>query len=85
LDNLIGSHGNCWTWSSPTVSALPQGHSFFDNDTPAKTYIEDLKSRFPGILTYVAPAMTAIDAVWIIRRSDGFEYNLEYEILTGNF
>jgi hypothetical protein len=47
--------------------------------------VEDLKSRFPGILTDVAPAMTAINAVWIIRRSDGCEYNLEYEILTGHF
>jgi hypothetical protein len=59
--------------------------SFSDNDTPAKTYLEDLKSRFPGILTDVAPAATAIDGVWIIRRPDGFEYNLEYEMLTGHF
>ncbi len=63
-------------WASP---------SFFDNDTPTKTYLEDLESRFPEILTDVAPAVAEIAAVWIIRRSDGFEYNLEYEISTGHF
>src|SRR5262249_50383481 len=67
--------GNWIDWSTPHfLPADPVWESCLQR--------QDAES-YPRIRTDVAPAVKAIDAVWIMKRSYGYKYSLEYEIPTG--
>jgi hypothetical protein len=66
-------HGGWVDWSNP---------SFLSAEQRWETTLRRLERDDPGIRTNLASAVKAIDAVWIMKRLENYEYRLEYEIPT---
>jgi hypothetical protein len=65
---------NSWIdWSNP---------SFLNNDPAWETFLVEQESRYPQIRTELPAVIKAVDAIWIMKRSYGYGYRLEYEIQT---
>lgn len=57
---------------------------FLDQDPAWETFLQTQERRYPHLRSELASAVAAIDAAWVIRRSYGYEYHLEYELSTAN-
>jgi hypothetical protein len=61
-----------WTdWANP---------KFFNNDPAWQEFIEEQRHRFPNVPTDLSMTLAEVDAVWIVRQSYGYQFNLEYEM-----
>jgi hypothetical protein len=58
--------------------------AFLSADSTWEAFLQSQVKRYPEIRTEVASVVTAIDAVWVMKRSYGYEYSLEYEIPTSH-
>jgi hypothetical protein len=52
---------------------------FVRGDAEWSAFLESQKERYPG-LPAVASAIRALDGVWIVRQSSGYDHDLEYDI-----
>jgi hypothetical protein len=67
--------GDWIEWSNP---------SFFDSSPSWKIFLKEQERRYPEIRTELPSVIRAIDEVWIMKRLNGYEYHLEYDLCTGH-
>jgi len=58
--------------------------SFFDWDVEWEAFLKGQKGRYPDLRSELGSVLRGVDEVWIVRRSSGYEYHLEYRIRTRN-
>lgn len=57
---------------------------FLNYDAPSETFLQRQEERYPALRTELPSIVGSIDAVWVLRKSHGYEYHLEYELNTRN-
>lgn len=64
--------GNGWIdWTKP---------SFFPADEVWERFLECQQNRYPDLAADLQPTLASLKAVWILRMSHGYQYNLEVEV-----
>jgi hypothetical protein len=53
---------------------------FLNDDPTWSTFLQEKRLRYPKLEFELASVLGAIDAAWIVRRSHGYQYHLEYEL-----
>lgn len=63
---------NRWIdWSSP---------KFVGQDSAWEAFLKELQGRYPDLMSEMPSVVRGLDAVWIVRQSEGYRFRLEYEV-----
>lgn len=57
-------------WANPRFFSADVGEGFLAKQ----------RKRYPNLLDDLTPALRSLNAIWIFRKSEGFQYHREFEV-----